>query len=223
EADLALEEEAGGTWHEKIAPAGEEGEAPFAVQGLDVEPEPSQQRADETGVNFDLDFLREDATGAEPGESRAAEQMPAIDFDIDELEREARQSVSTGLDEDLPGLDEELSGLELDLGFESGREAVEEAFEPHPAIETEPEEPTLAASADLSSGELRFEEEGAAEEGELDLLPDVDEVSTKLDLARAYIDMGDEEGAREILGEVLDEGNESQQQEARGLLDQLTQ
>lgn len=218
-ADLALEEEAGGTWHEKIAPEGEESEAPFAVQGLDVEPEPAPQRGDETGINFDLDFLREDATGEEPGESRAAEQMPAIDFDIDELEREARKSVST----EPSGLDEEFSDLELDLGLDSGREAVEEAFEPHPVIETEPEEPTLAASADLSSGELRFEEEGGTEEGDLDLLPDVDEVSTKLDLARAYIDMGDEEGAREILEEVLGEGNESQQQEARGLLDQLTQ
>lgn len=218
-ADLALEEEAGGTWHEKISPEGEESEAPFAVPGLDVEPEPSRQRADETGVNFDLDFLREDATGAEPGESRAAEQMPAIDFDIDELEREARKSVAT----EPSGPDDELSGLELDLGLDSGREAVEEAFEPHPVIETEPEKPTLAASADLSSGELRFEEESEAEAGELDLLPDVDEVSTKLDLARAYIDMGDEEGAREILEEVLGEGNESQQQEARVLLDQLTQ
>ncbi len=217
--DLALEEEAGGTWHEKTAPAGEETEAPFAVQGLDVEPEPASQRGDETGVNFDLDFLREEATGEEPGESRAADQMPAIDFDIEELEREARKSVSTEPSE----LDEELSGLELDLGLDSGRDAVEEAFEPHPAIETEPEEPTLAASADLSSGELRFDEEGGTEEGELDLLPDVDEVSTKLDLARAYIDMGDEEGAREILEEVLGEGNDSQQQEARGLLDQLTQ
>ena len=33
------------------------------------------------------------------------------------------------------------------------------------------------------------------------------EVGTKLDLARAYIDMGDPEGARSILEEVLDEGD----------------
>jgi len=36
---------------------------------------------------------------------------------------------------------------------------------------------------------------------------------TKLDLARAYIDMGDQEGCpRDILSEVLDEGNESAEQ-----------
>lgn len=49
-------------------------------------------------------------------------------------------------------------------------------------------------------------------------LGSLDEVGTKLDLARAYIDMGDTEGARGILGEVLIEGNDTQQGEARELL-----
>ncbi len=49
-----------------------------------------------------------------------------------------------------------------------------------------------------------------------------DEVNTKMDLARAYIDMGDEEGARSILEEVLGEGNEGQQQEARKLQEKLS-
>jgi pilus assembly protein FimV len=48
------------------------------------------------------------------------------------------------------------------------------------------------------------------------------EVGTKLDLARAYIDMGDPDGARSILKEVLDEGGDSQQQEARQLLEELS-
>jgi len=47
------------------------------------------------------------------------------------------------------------------------------------------------------------------------------EVGTKLDLARAYIDMGDPEGARSILEEVIDEGDSSQQREARGLIEAL--
>jgi pilus assembly protein FimV len=47
------------------------------------------------------------------------------------------------------------------------------------------------------------------------------EVGTKLDLARAYIDMGDPDGARSILGEVLDEGAAEQQQEARQMLAEL--
>ncbi len=47
------------------------------------------------------------------------------------------------------------------------------------------------------------------------------EVGTKLDLARAYVDMGDPEGARSILQEVLEEGDEGQRQEANRLLDAL--
>jgi pilus assembly protein FimV len=47
------------------------------------------------------------------------------------------------------------------------------------------------------------------------------EVGTKLDLARAYIDMGDPEGARSILEEVLDEGDPSQRREAQSLIDAL--
>jgi len=48
------------------------------------------------------------------------------------------------------------------------------------------------------------------------------EVGTKLDLARAYIDMGDPEGARSILEEVLDEGDAGQRREAQGLIDVLS-
>ncbi len=47
------------------------------------------------------------------------------------------------------------------------------------------------------------------------------EVGTKLDLARAYMDMGDPDGARNILQEVLAEGSSSQKQEARRLIDSL--
>ncbi|MDH4260087.1 MAG: hypothetical protein OEW16_07255, partial [Gammaproteobacteria bacterium] len=47
------------------------------------------------------------------------------------------------------------------------------------------------------------------------------EVGTKLDLARAYMDMGDPDGARNILQEVLSEGSASQKQEARRLIDSL--
>jgi pilus assembly protein FimV len=57
-------------------------------------------------------------------------------------------------------------------------------------------------------------------------LPDLEpatmsEVGTKLDLARAYMDMGDPEGARNILEEVLNEGSVAQKQEAQRLLQSL--
>lgn len=48
------------------------------------------------------------------------------------------------------------------------------------------------------------------------------EIGTKLDLARAYIDMGDPDGARSILEEVLQEGDAGQRREAQGLIDALS-
>jgi pilus assembly protein FimV len=45
-------------------------------------------------------------------------------------------------------------------------------------------------------------------------------ISTKLDLARAYLDMGDIEGARSTLEEVMVEGNDDQRREAETLLHQ---
>lgn len=66
--------------------------------------------------------------------------------------------------------------------------------------------------------------EGRAGEGldEFDFLSDSDEVTTKLDLARAYIEMADAEGARDILDEVLKEGTMAQQKEARKMLATLS-
>ncbi|HEX3122491.1 MAG TPA: FimV/HubP family polar landmark protein, partial [Rhodanobacteraceae bacterium] len=48
-----------------------------------------------------------------------------------------------------------------------------------------------------------------------------DAIGTKLDLAKAYLDMGDPEGARSMLDEVMSEGNDSQKDEARKLLAEI--
>jgi len=48
-----------------------------------------------------------------------------------------------------------------------------------------------------------------------------DAIGTKLDLAKAYLDMGDPEGARSMLEEVLAEGSDSQQAEARKLIAEI--
>ncbi len=59
-------------------------------------------------------------------------------------------------------------------------------------------------------------------DAELDFLADTDEAATKLDLARAYIDMGDQEGAKDILDEVVEEGNDEQKQQAEELLTRMS-
>ncbi|MCP4409917.1 MAG: hypothetical protein GY807_19665 [Gammaproteobacteria bacterium] len=49
----------------------------------------------------------------------------------------------------------------------------------------------------------------------------LEEVSTKLDLARAYIDMGDNEGARDALEEVVQEGDGEQRKEAEEMIKKI--
>jgi pilus assembly protein FimV len=61
----------------------------------------------------------------------------------------------------------------------------------------------------------RFEDE------ELVIAADSNGLSTKLDLARAYLDMGDDDGARQILDEVVMEGSEELKAQARALLDRI--
>lgn len=68
-------------------------------------------------------------------------------------------------------------------------------------------EPSLAALED--------------DEGEYDYMGSDEAIGTKLDLARAYIDMGENETAKGILEDVLKKGDQPQQAEAFGLLGKL--
>ncbi len=52
-------------------------------------------------------------------------------------------------------------------------------------------------------------------------LTDMDQMETKLDLAKAYIDMGDTNSAIEIIGQVLEKGTAEQKQTAQSLLEDL--
>ncbi|MFL1491429.1 FimV/HubP family polar landmark protein [Pseudomonas antarctica] len=82
----------------------------------------------------------------------------------------------------------------------------------------------LSQSLEHPPIEPSFTAEDAAlggDEPEFDFLSGTDEVATKLDLAQAYIDMGDADGARDILSEVLTEGDEAQRGEAKEMLGKI--
>lgn len=76
------------------------------------------------------------------------------------------------------------------------------------------------AGADAEAGQPSLESVGEPE-AEAVNDPRRDEVNTKLDLAKAYEDMGDLEGARELLNEVLNEGAPDQIALAQASLDRL--
>ncbi|QLG87720.1 hypothetical protein HQ393_05320 [Chitinibacter bivalviorum] len=106
--------------------------------------------------------------------------------------------------------------LKLDFDFDlagAGAEPLDVSAEAEPVG-------LSALEADSTFGDISLDLTEAAAAGELDFAAD-DPVQTKIDLARAYIDMGDVEGAREILQEAVQEGTESQQQVAKSLLADL--
>jgi pilus assembly protein FimV len=81
-----------------------------------------------------------------------------------------------------------------------------------------------ATALDLDKLDLSFDPDRQAQD---DPTPSVldgqwHDAATKLDLAKAYQEMGDVDGAREILQEVLHEGDEQQKSEAQSLLTKLT-
>ena len=116
------------------------------------------------------------------------------------------------------GVDSDKSGgIEFDMDL-SGID--------HPVDDMDAGAGSDAAGMDLpDSIDFNFDDIGEAIDDDEDanegLLGNEDEVATKLDLARAYMDMGDPEGARSILGEVMGEGNEEQKREAEDIIAQI--
>ena len=80
---------------------------------------------------------------------------------------------------------------------------------------------------DVTDAAPRYTAEDASRDAEIsddldfDFFSGSDEVATKLDLARAYIDMGDHQGARDILDEVVKDGDGGQRRQAEDLLSRL--
>ncbi len=115
----------------------------------------------------------------------------------------------TDVDLDLDDLTAALQVSEIGDTVEQPRDdATVEQPRPEPPEETA-ELPTMSLGPDDMSDDLNEART-------------MTEVGTKLDLARAYVDMGDPAGARSILEEVLDEGDDAQRQQAQQLLDSLS-
>ncbi|MBA2351414.1 MAG: FimV family protein [Burkholderiales bacterium] len=84
--------------------------------------------------------------------------------------------------------------------------------------------PNVAVHTDLSTIDLNFDSARTAQERVEAPVARNDQwydVQTKFDLAKAYQEMGDKEGAREILQEVVQEGDAEQQANSKALLASL--
>lgn len=170
------------------------------------------------GLDFDLDMGADEA--AEPkAEPKIAEAEAGLDFELD---------IGT---EEGPAL-----SLEDELKLDEGAPAEPAAAEPAAdfSLDLEIEQPETPAPPEVKSVGPGILLELADEEDEGDRTVFVprsakvdeqsleDEVTTKLDLAKAYVELGDADSARTILDEVLKEGNPAQKKQAQELLKQIT-
>ncbi|MFA5824482.1 MAG: FimV/HubP family polar landmark protein [Gallionellaceae bacterium] len=162
-------------------------------------------------------------------------EIPAMDFDV------AVPSSAPALAAEIPV--EETPALNLDdLVFDvtSTHQAKEAPAAATPAVEadqgmaftidfpTEVKPEAAAQSAapvkDVGLSEISLSLDGVDAPAASAAVPKGEhwqEVATKLDLAKAYQEMGDQDGAREILEEVLRDGDEAQRETAQALLAQL--
>ncbi|MFK0087670.1 FimV/HubP family polar landmark protein [Pseudomonas sp. NPDC090755] len=163
-------------------------------------------------ADFDLDVAGEQPAPAAAGEPvDIAAELAAFDetmpeFDpLSELDLPEDFDLSLSLEDDSDAAKHFTSELEdVNAELDKLSQSLEQpSIEPHFTAED-------AAMSDDLGDDLEFDYLGGA-----------DEAATKLDLARAYIDMGDHEGARDILDEVCKEGSDAQRQEAEEMLSRL--
>lgn len=189
-------------------------EASIAPSTMDFdlgESEPAAAPADEMASTMVLPV----------SEKSPSMDMDSMDFDITGSTPVADTAADTSLDDlvlDMPAADEKPADKELDadagMAFTLDIPSTPEA-ETEPVAETEM--PGLGEiSLDL---EMPATTPPVADEQKDALWHDV---ATKLDLARAYQEMGDAAGAREILEEVLRDGDERQRAAAEAMMQQMS-
>lgn len=165
--------------------------------GMDFDPEATEAEAEpeaDTSIEFDTSDLEMDNTDQATTKSANSAFAETEELTIDADLEQAAVSIS-----------EEAADLSADSGLAVDGDVAVEAVA---TAEEDPLDELEIETAVASDEEFDFDDEG-------------DSANTKLDLARAYIDMGDADGARDILKEVMDEGNSDQQQKAQSMLESL--
>jgi len=154
----------------------------------------------------------EEQTSAELAELELNSEDLLAELDLDNAQEEAIQlddstgSYELSFDEDISTTEEsptDLSSFDLELD-----ETIDESNPTTPNIQSDSFDLDSVNLTDSSGDDFNF-------------LDASDEISTKFELAEAYIEMGDSEGAKEILYEIIKDGNTEQQVKAQQLIDGL--
>lgn len=242
--DLAVEEDASESGVADLEP-----EQPLEIEDLDeIDLDLGDMDLDQLLEEAASEDVAEAPAAPEVATGEDSTEEVSDTAELDEISAQLGDLEELDISDVIEGLDDvgssDLADLDLDFELEesdlTGGDSAAGEVADGPVNEVE-EELTANIVHDLDAeldselqsllngtdGDIELEETDADEEDleEIDgwaLLEGADELETKLDLARAYIDMEDADGAREILQEIINEGSDQQKQEAGDLLESLS-
>ena len=184
-------------------------------QALEDPAELEQPLKSEPPLEVDETLATEEPAETEvPQEAQPAESEVVAEVDISDLLEDVLES---GGEIETDALDESVLAGDFDANFMDGGIFSDE-MSPEAEVDAGIQLPGAAelqqtVSESVSTDLENFEDYGSAE--------DINAADVKLDLANAYIEMGDPEGAREILEEIIGESDAQGQAKARAVLESL--
>ncbi|MDD2760759.1 MAG: fimbrial protein FimV [Methylomonas sp.] len=210
-----------------------------------------EAETDNSSLDFDLSSFSQKTDSPKTDSNAALADIESIDFDLGKHQAETppAQDNEQNINETLESFDfnfdlEDEKPSEDSLAFEAIKTPKADALDTESLESFDFSDFQSAEAEDKASASIKqpdFTGSGASDEfefnfdfeapsskhgdEEIDLgvsdLTDMDEYETKIDLAKAYIDMGDAEAAKSIAEEVLEKGNQEQKQAAQAILDEL--
>lgn len=221
-------------------------ELPDALPEQDLPLHEQKHQAEPDHIEFDLDGFSLDDAQTEhslSSDERWSEDTELLDFTTDfsvdeQSDIRAIPDDSSLHDDKLLNIANDVDADELTINIEESSFDIDmtDTLDDHSyqldqtdAMDIQPDDLNEAHTSDAETRSenyltelLESGDDSVDLELNLDDFDAIDEAETKLDLAVAYIDMGDSSVAKNILHEVLLEGNEQQQARAQELLNSLS-
>ena len=173
--------------------------------------------SDGSATNLDIDLALDDThLGQEQSSDDAVEDLSV---DLGEITATSGLELDLTNDADFDGAETQTMAQDFDLNVEASK-----------AEPSSEEELSLDMDGTVSMPDLDLELEDDEDDANTVFVPRStdsdeqsleDEISTKLDLAKAYVELGDSESAKTILDEIIADGNDDQKQQAQELLSQV--
>lgn len=203
---------------------------------------------DDNSLDFDLSLFSDSKNTQKPTEQNdSTPDIESIDFNFSDMETEIADVAENGVSDTHDALADfdfnfDLDSPEVNTTKQEKNATLEESLDMASlesfefpdfendnnldALDQAATQPTSDNTSDEFDFNFNFDTPNSQSfDEEIDLgvsdLTDMDEFETKIDLAKAYVDMGDTDAAKSIAEEVLLKGNQEQKQAAQTLLNEL--